>query len=172
MPPTDALQKRERPHLRGRSREASAHPCATQTTETTGRPKFDVRETIPAVNENRHVVTSSTERAQIAKRATIFGWREVEQAPDNSPAVRLRIRLAACRAQGLDFDAVWIAATQEAVGAISYKNDRSEWICAFDALEEQWRAAYERTAAVLCRLADTLDDFSSDASALPATLIG
>lgn len=70
---------------------------------------------------------------------------------------QLREQLAACRAQGMDFDGAWACA----VGApssrhkgvrFSHKGDeRRSWVKAISATKKEWRAAYELTPTPLSR---------------------
>ena len=65
-----------------------------------------------------------------------------------TPAVRLRKVLAAARAAGLTFDEAWPGAVETVVAGLPAGrrpwHPRPAWQSVFLALEDRWRAGYER----------------------------
>lgn len=70
--------------------------------------------------------------------------KAIDAAPDNEPAIRLRVALAQSRAAGMHFDATWDAALEVALCGLS-PFSRDDWQIAFRSTKLYWREAYHRS---------------------------
>ena len=85
-----------------------------------------------------------------------FGATRVQE-PDARPAIRLRVVLARRRRQGLPWDdRVYDDLIRTVLRGVS-RDDREYWPAIFRAHRGQWRAAYERSAAVVRLTLDLID---------------
>lgn len=90
------------------------------------------------------------------------GAREVKQAPDSRPAVRLRLLLARARSEhvDVDFEVAFEAAMPLAVQGLT-KAEAGLWRDALRATEAAWRAGWERRATAKVPLSLDLIDGST-----------
>jgi hypothetical protein len=122
-------------------------PAATKVCSTCGEEK-----PLEEFNRDAHARDGRTRRCGPCDRrfkrdrahGIDWGHREVEEAPDRRPAVRLRQQLVRHRRAGLPFDEAWPAAVEAVVSEMGDRRIRWGWRAAFEETRWAWESGYDR----------------------------